>query len=467
MLHLFHFDLKPRSNYGDAILFELVRLLLDGYDDRERFLVTGSANLRHQVGAGRVRQVNQGYDAVVLGGGGLMLRSTNENRLSGWQWKVSIADLEALTVPLVVFAIGYNRFEGEPDFDPIFAEHLNATVAKAAFFGLRNHASIARVRDYLQPELRDRLTFQPCPTTVASYLVPDLYVPDLEPERRVGFQVTFEERNELAGYNGDRVFAGLLDVARQLSGRGYALDVISHHPRDRRFHDHLREHGVDARLVPLEGIERDIHDGLAYYGRLPLTIGMRGHGQMIPFGMGNGIISVATRDKLRWFADDIGHPELAVDPRGDEWPGRVLDQVDAWFGDFAARRREFASIRAGFWQLSLDNLGRISAALTGTAGERPFHAFSRYERELALNAFTAARLYDREVETSTRLRDELRAERTRATAAERQLARREAQLARLPFYTAIRRARSGSAHRGSERERNRPLSRVNGKGTVP
>ena len=167
-----------------------------------------------------------------------MLRSTNENQLSGWQWKISIADLEALTVPLVVFAIGYNRFEGEPDFDPVFAEHLNATVAKAAFFGLRNHASIARVRDYLRPELRDRLTFQPCPTTVASYLVPDLHVPDLEPERRVGFQVTFEERNELAGYDGDRVFAGLLDVARELAGRGYALDVISHHPRDRRFHDH-------------------------------------------------------------------------------------------------------------------------------------------------------------------------------------------------------------------------------------
>ncbi|WP_198018552.1 hypothetical protein, partial [Sedimentibacter sp. B4] len=75
--------LKPRSNYGDAILFELVRLLLDGYDDRERFLVTGAANLRHQVGAGRVRQINQGYDAVVLGWWRLMLRSTNENQLVG------------------------------------------------------------------------------------------------------------------------------------------------------------------------------------------------------------------------------------------------------------------------------------------------------------------------------------------------------------------------------------------------
>lgn len=447
MQRLFHFDLKPRSNYGDSILFELTRLLLDGYSGRDRFLVTGSANLRHRVGNGRVRQLNVGYDAVLLGGGGLLLGSTNQNRVSGWQWKIPVAELEALSVPLVVFAIGYNRFEGEPEFEPVFVEHLNATVAKAAFFGLRNHGSIAQLRRYLRPDLHERLTFQPCPTTVASYLVPDLYLPRLEPERRVGFQVTFEARNELAGYDGGSIFAGLLTVARELAGRGFALDVISHHPGDRRFHDHLIAHGVDARLVALEGIERDIHQGLAYYARLPLTIGMRGHGQMIPFGMGNGIISVAIRDKLRWFADDIGHPELAVDPRDEGWSGRVLELVEDWFGDVEARRAEFASVRAGLWEHTLDNLARISVDLTGEPGERAYTPFSPYERELALNTFTAARLRDREAETSAALREELRVERARARAAEAALARREAQLARLPFYTAIRKARGQAAGR--------------------
>ncbi len=444
MQHLFHFDLKPRSNYGDAILFELVRLLLDGYSGRERFLVTGSANLRHRVGPGRIAQVNAGFDAAVLGGGGLLLRSTNENRLSGWQWKIPVAELRTLAVPLVVFAIGYNRFEGEPDFDPVFTEHLNATVEQAAFFGLRNHASIARVRDYLRPDLHQRLRFQPCPTTIASYLVPDLYHPDLEPERRVGFQVTFEARNELAGYDGAAIFDELLTVARELRGRGYALDVISHHRSDRRFHEHLLAHGVDARLVPLEGIERDIHAGLAYYARLPLTIGMRGHGQMIPFGMGNGIISVATRDKLRWFAEDIAHPELAIDPRGEGWSARVLDLVGDWFADFPARRTGFAAIRERFWQVTLDNLGQIDAALGGGTAERAYTPFTRYERELALNTFVASRWYDREVETATRLRHELAGERTRAEAAEHELARRDAQRARLPFYAAIQQLRRRS-----------------------
>ena len=108
---------------------------------------------------------------------------------------------------------------------------------------------------------------------------------------------------------------------------------------------------------------------LEYCGRLPLTIGMRGHAQMIPFGMGNGIISVAARDKLRYFTDDIGHPELAVDPREGEWSTQVLDRVDAWFGNLTTLRAEFATVRERLWRTSLDNLASISRTLTGDVGD--------------------------------------------------------------------------------------------------
>ncbi len=96
MRHLFHFDLKPKGNYGDAILFELVRQLFNGYSGREKFLVTGSTNLRHPVGPRKLAWVNDDFDAALLGGGGLMLRSTNANQNSGWQWNMPLSALEAL-----------------------------------------------------------------------------------------------------------------------------------------------------------------------------------------------------------------------------------------------------------------------------------------------------------------------------------------------------------------------------------
>ncbi|HEY3409964.1 MAG TPA: polysaccharide pyruvyl transferase family protein [Propionicimonas sp.] len=451
MHHLFHFDLKPKGNYGDAILFELVRQLFNGYGGREKFLVTGSTNLRQPVGPRKIAWVNGDFDAAVLGGGGLMLRSTNPNSNAGWQWNMPLSALEALEVPLIVFAIGYNRFEGEAEFDPLFTDHINATVEKSTFFALRNHGSIRQLQRYLRPELAEQVRYQPCPTTVASYLVPDLYVEDLEPERRVGLQVTFEARNELAGYRQDHVYGQLLIVAKELRRQGYELDVISHGMADDSYHGFLAENGVAARLVSLDGVHRGLYDGLAYYGRLPLTIGMRGHAQMIPFGMGNGIISVAARDKLRYFTDDIGHPELAVDPREGNWSTQVLDLVDDWFGDFAASRAGFATIREQLWHTSLDNLGIISRALTGDAGDpNSFVPSTPFERELAMNTYTSSALFDAEAERSATLRSELKATRSRLARTERALEDRENTIARGGWYVTYRnlRSRAGRLLRG-------------------
>lgn len=446
MRQLFHFDLKPKGNYGDTVLFELVRQLFAGYSGRQEFLVTGSTNLRHAVGQAKIKMINADFDAVVLGGGGLMLRSTNENPNSGWQWNMPLRQLEALAVPLVVFAVGYNRFEGEVDFDPIFTEHLNATIEKSSFFGLRNHGSMEAVRGYLRPELADRLSYQPCPTTVASFLVPDLFVPDLEPEKRVGLQVTFERRNELAGYDRDQVFSGLLRVAKELRRLGYELDVIGHGMSDHSFHAFLAENGVTARLVRLDGVKRGVFQGLEYYGRLPLTIGMRGHAQMIPFGMGNGIISVAARGKLRYFAEDIGHPELAIEPHEGKWSTQVLDRVDAWFGDFAASRAEFATVRERLWDTTLGNLARISQTLTGDTGDAgAFVPQSPFERELAMNAYYASALYDTETERSAKLRSELKATRTQLAHTERALDDREQTISRGGLYVTYRNLRKRAA----------------------
>ena len=54
-------------------------------------------------------------DFVVIGGGGLFLKDTNPNNLSGWQWSCSMEQLEAIKKPLIAFAIGYNRFRGQDD----------------------------------------------------------------------------------------------------------------------------------------------------------------------------------------------------------------------------------------------------------------------------------------------------------------------------------------------------------------
>src|SRR5699024_7840787 len=120
-LRLFHFDIPTWGNFGDKVLFPVVRdafRVLGGEDSapldgagsalfggegsgraEPRFMFTSAAALRREVDEAAVKRINATADAVVIGGGGLFLQDTNPNRLSGWQWKISPEALAALEVP--------------------------------------------------------------------------------------------------------------------------------------------------------------------------------------------------------------------------------------------------------------------------------------------------------------------------------------------------------------------------------
>lgn len=65
----FHFDLKTYLNYGDSILFELVRQTFNTCNRRESFLITKTRSLRQPFGKQTIEQINK-FDLAILGGGG-------------------------------------------------------------------------------------------------------------------------------------------------------------------------------------------------------------------------------------------------------------------------------------------------------------------------------------------------------------------------------------------------------------
>src|SRR5699024_6514446 len=117
-LRLFHFDIPTWGNFGDKVLFPVVRdafrvlggadsalqggadsarhggadtALLDGAGSglldgagsgraEPRFTFTSAAALRREVDEAAVERINATADAVVIGGGGLFLQDTNPNR---------------------------------------------------------------------------------------------------------------------------------------------------------------------------------------------------------------------------------------------------------------------------------------------------------------------------------------------------------------------------------------------------
>jgi hypothetical protein len=82
----------------------------------------------------------------------------------------------------------------------------------------------------------------------------------------------------------------------------YEIECVSHSIPDEGFYKYLKSNNVP--FTPVKLYRCSAEKVISYYKSVALTLGMRGHGQMIPFGIGNCIISIVTHDKMKWFLDD-------------------------------------------------------------------------------------------------------------------------------------------------------------------
>ncbi len=352
-----HFGVhRPRNNAGDAVLFDALQDLL-----RHRFgdLHFRDSLLRAKVTPKDVARINARAQAVLVGGGGLLIEDSNPNAESGWQWRISTQELEAMNVPLIIFAIGYNLFRTDAAPSGHMVAHVERTLARSAFFGMRNHGSITRTKELMPAELHEKITFQPCMTTVLSEYHPLLQGhPGAAPgEKRVALNLAFDRAERRFGNQADAVLARIAGAVRTLIAEGWTVDVTLHGWDDEPAAEFFRGESIPVNVVYLNLCTSD--EIVDYYARVPVTVGMRGHAQMIPFGCGNAIFSIISHDKLGFFLDDIGHREWGADIFDADLGERIVEFARCADQDIARRRGEIAAAKAPLWAQTLANLDRL------------------------------------------------------------------------------------------------------------
>ncbi|MFJ2019968.1 polysaccharide pyruvyl transferase family protein [Streptomyces nodosus] len=341
-----------QENAGDKVLPEAVRMCFDSDTGPRRWYPQPVHRL---VDEAALEQLNA-RRGVIVGGGGLFLPDTSPNGNSHWQWNVPDEILARITTPLAVFAVGYNVFDGQLYRRGRFAESLRVLVERSAFFGLRNHGSIERVRELLPEELRDRVRYQPCPTTVARYLLPDRF----DPARRsdtVLLNCAYDRAGLRFGHDYGHFLAQMATALRDLRER---TDVryAAHMPADEKFvHDLRREHGIGLPVEPLYDMSNDAVRDL--YGRARLVIGMRGHAGMIPFGCGTPILSLVSHPKLAYFLSDIGREEWGLSVHDRELGPRLTERATAILDDHAAAVADVHDAQKFLWETTRSNLDEL------------------------------------------------------------------------------------------------------------
>lgn len=311
-----HIAALSNGNAGDVLLPIILRDLF------EKKIGVKKWNLRSVSKVVDFFDVNQynKRDFVVIGGGGLFLKDSNPNNLSGWQWACPIEKLQQIKVPIIMFAVGYNRFRGQDDFEPIFTEHINAFVEKAKFVGLRNHGSIENIKSYLKSDgLKNKLVFQPCMTTLTSIIYPSL-CDYSKKEDFIAVNCAFDRQS--LRKNDDGILKQIANVCSKLS-KITKIKIYAHMDTDLNILPYLDECSIEYEIVLLQSVEQIILD----YTRPKLVIGMRGHAQMIPFGCNTPILSIISHDKMQWFLDDIHHSEWGVDVLDDNFETKLYEKA--------------------------------------------------------------------------------------------------------------------------------------------
>lgn len=353
-----HIGVFDKGNAGDHLLPILLRDLFHQAGGLNHWQLRAA---RREFTHHDIKKINASQGAII-GGGGLFLRDTGSNQNSGWQWNCSVSNLASIKVPLAVFAVGYNRFRGQPDFEPVFSEHLALLAEKSLYIGLRNHGSIDAIKSYLPASLHAKLRYQPCMTTLGRKLYPELCARAsgaARPAPIVALNMAFD-RSELRFRDGElALLSSVAEAVRRLA-TDTVVHLVLHCAEDLQIAPFLRAAKVSFEEIALHKASPE--EIVAYYAGVDLAIGMRGHSQLIPFGCGTPFLSLITHDKMRWFLDDIGHAApwgVELSTRGD-LADEIHAKAVALLGSPVATRARIDEIQERLWRISTANASEFA-----------------------------------------------------------------------------------------------------------
>ncbi|GAA1991120.1 hypothetical protein GCM10009718_31070 [Isoptericola halotolerans] len=356
------FYVDELGNFGDELLPVAVRESVAALRPVESW--TGVHV--HQVFDGEVVDRVNATDALLVGGGGLFLPDTMPNAHSGWQWNVPDESLRRLRVPLALTAVGYNLFDGQQIHGSRFAESLRQTVDTAALVGLRNHGSIDRVRSILPADLAEKVVYMPCPTTFLGLLD---HGPAARVRRRTEAQAApvvylniAYDRSSLRFKDDYPAFLAAIDTFVRAVRDTADVRVAAHTVGDEKVaHDLYAHHGT---RIPVDAFFRmGVGRAVQAYADAAVVVGMRGHAGMIPFGVGTPIVSLVSHPKLRYFLEDVQHPEWGLDIREPDLAERLVELVSDVVGDQERYRAQVAAARETLRDGYDEALGKLLALL--------------------------------------------------------------------------------------------------------
>jgi len=263
-----------------------------------------------------VKKLNEDYDYLLVGGGGLMLPDSVPNMVSCWQWVIDEKLYDLIDIPIYVVSVGYNLFHGQdmsmpsresnnsiPERLDIFTSNIRKLINKAQHFTLRHTGDMESLISVIGEDMRDKLSMEICPSVwyVEKYWKP--YIP--EADKYVAIEIKDDrEWRRYRKITKQSFYEELERFIRDCIEQKVPVAYMSH-DGSINFYRYLQSKGIQLPLLNnTSGDEQSIFNNYAYVKTLLCSAG---HSQMMAHGCGIKTISLVSHPKLRYFCDDTNN----------------------------------------------------------------------------------------------------------------------------------------------------------------
>ncbi len=254
--------------------------------------------------------INNKHDMIMVGGAGLIEGGVWNNTTTGWKLPFNKEILSVISVPIVVFGVGFNFFRGMSKLNDTGKKNLSLLIDKAKIFSVRNDGSYEELMDAVKPskyiyEIMDAGGMQ-----------------DVEsPQKRT---------MEIGCFN-PTMNGGAPWTSRNIS-IDELLPVIKSHKLKAHTHGHkayCNEYKELDWLITKDefrhNLKTNFQTNIEMYEPFDFVVPMHQHGQLFSFGKNIPYISIASMEKMVNQDKKLGLEDYTVDTSLDNWVS-ILDE---------------------------------------------------------------------------------------------------------------------------------------------
>ncbi len=311
MRNIFHYGGWCR-NYGDmAIQYSMMHWLRHESKKQINFIPI-DLKQPSPITEEMVDVMNRSGNMLIVGGGGLVMKGDGFKTKSGWQFNITQKALKKLKIPLVVYGIGVNIFPGEKNLSKTTWNHLKETRKRSILFSARDVAS----QRVLETHGVKNVEVIPDPAMMCPF---------------IGVNLPRERHTSYIGINwaGDRREKRFYSIGEEIRFAEKICEGLKeltvNHPKIKFLYiPHVHEYDTDYHVVSIfKDILGDRFSNLAdvlpwlypeqlmnvpafvgVYHQLDMAVGMRGHANIIPYGVGTPHVAIGNHRKNIYFASD-------------------------------------------------------------------------------------------------------------------------------------------------------------------